>query len=129
MAFVDSIPLAVCHNRRISRQRVFKDLAARDKIYMGWFYGFKMHLIVNNTGELLAACMTPGNVDDRKPVEAISADVSGKLFGDKGYTSQGLFERGLEAITSLRRNMRGQLMLLSDRLLLPKSFLIETITD
>ncbi len=133
VAFIDSTPLAVCHNRRISRHRVFRDLAARGKNSMGWFYGFKLHLVVSDTGDLLAACVTPGNVDDRRPVEALSADLFGKLFGDKGYISQvlfeTLFERGLELITTLKKKMKGQLMLLSDRLLLRKRFLIETITD
>jgi len=63
----------------------------------------------------------------------MSKDLFGKLFGDKGYLSQALFEslfeRGLELITALRKNMKGQLMLLSDRLLLRKRFIIETITD
>lgn len=133
IAFVDSTPLAVCHNRRISRHKVFKDLAARGKNTMGWFYGFKLHLIVNDLGELLAVHLTPGNVDDRKPLGGMAEDLFGKLFGDKGYLSQALFEtlyeRGLELVTSLRKNMKGQLMLLSDRLLLRKRFIIETITD
>jgi transposase len=133
IAFVDSTPVAVCHNRRITRHRVFKDLAARGKSTMGWFYGFKLHLIVNEQGELLAVHLTPGNVDDRRPLEGMSKDLLGKLFGDKGYLSHALFktlyERGLELITSLRKNMKGQLMRLSDRLLLRKRFIIETITD
>lgn len=133
IAFIDSTPLVVCHNRRISRHKVFKGLAARGHNSMGWFYGFKLHLIVSDQGELLAVQVTPGNTDDRKPVETLSNDLFGKLFGDKGYISQALFEtlfaRGLELITSLRKNMKGQLMLLSDRLLLRKRFLIETITD
>lgn len=133
IAFVDSTPLAVCHNRRISRHKVFKDLAARGKTTMDWFYGFKLHLIVNELGELLAVHLTPGNTDDRKPLEGMSQDLFGKLFGDKGYLSQTLFEtlfeRGLELITTLRKNMKGQLMLLSDRLLLRKRFIIETIID
>ena len=133
IAFVDSTPVAVCHNRRITSHRVFKDLAARGKTTMGWFYGFKLHLIVNELGELLAVHLTPGNVDDRRPLEGMTKDLFGKLFGDKGYLSQALFEtlyeRGLELITSLRKNIKGQLMLLSDRLMLRKRFIIETITD
>ena len=100
---------------------------------MGWFYGFKLHLIVNEQGELLTLHLTPGNVDDRKPLEEMTQNLFGKLFGDKGYISQALFqtlfERGLELITALRKNMKGQLMLLSDRLLLRKRFIIETIND
>lgn len=133
IAFVDSTPLAVCHNRRVARHRVFKGLAARGRNTMDWFYGFKLHLIVNELGELLAVHLTPGNVDDRRPLERMSQDFFGKLFGDKGYLSQALFEslfqRGLELVTSVRKNMKGQLMLLSDRLFLRKRFIIETITD
>ena len=133
IGFVDSTPLAVCHNRRISRHKVFKDLAARGKNTMGWFYGFKLHLIVNDLGELLAVHLTPGNIDDRKPLGRMTEDLFGKLFGDKGYLSQALFEtlyeRGLELVTSLRKNMKGKLKRLSDKLLLRKRFIIETITD
>lgn len=133
IAFIDSTPLAVCHNRRIGRHKVFRDVAARGMSSMGWFYGFKLHLIVNEQGELLAVQLTPGNVDDRKPLAEMSKNLFGKLFGDKGYLSQALFEalyeRGLELITSLRKGMKPQLMRLTDRLLLRKRFIIETITD
>jgi len=77
--------------------------------------------------------VTPGNIDDRKPLSDMSKSLFGKLFGDKGYISQPLFKtlfkRGLELVTSLRKRMKGQLMLLSDRLMLRKRFIIETITD
>ncbi len=110
IGFVDSTPIAVCHNRRIRRHKVFKGLAARGKTTMGWFYGFKLHLIVNDQGELLAVHLTPGNIDDRKPLPEMTAKLFGKLFGDKGYLSQALFEelfkRGLQLITSLRKNIR-----------------------
>lgn len=133
VAFIDSTPLAVCHNRRINRNKVFKDLAARGKTSMGWFYGFKLHLIVNDVGELLAVHLTPGNTDDRKPLEDMGKDLFGKLFGDKGYLSKTMFEklseRGLELITSLRKNMKARLIPLADRLLLRKRFIIETIND
>ncbi len=112
IAFVDSTPVAVCHNRRISRHKVFDGLVARGKSSMGWFYGFKLHLIVNEQGELLGVHLTPGNVDDRKPVLDMSMSLFGKLFGDKGYLSQPLletlYERGLELVTTLHKNMRGQ---------------------
>ena len=74
----------MCHNRRIRRHKVFKNLAAPGKSSMGWFYGFKLHLIVNEQGERLAVHLTPGNVDDRKPLTEMSQALFGKLFGDKG---------------------------------------------
>lgn len=133
ISFIDSTPLPVCHNRRIERHKVFAGLAARGKTSMGWFYGFKLHLIVNECGELVAFYVTPGNVDDRKPVPHLTKALWGKLFGDKGYISQALFEelfeRGLQLITSLRKNMKPRLMPLMDKLLLRKRSIIETIND
>ncbi len=102
---------------------------------MGWFYGFKLHLIVNEQDERLAVHLTPGNTDDRKPLELgnMGKDLFGKLFGDKGYLSQALveklYERGLELITSLRKNMKPRFRPLADRILLRKRFIIETIDD
>lgn len=133
ISFVDATPLAVCHNRRIARHKVFEGLAARGKTSMGWFYGFKLHLVVNDQGELLAFQLTPGNVDDRKPVPQLAHELFGKLFGDKGYISQALFEtlfaHGVELVTSVRRNMKNRLLPLSDKLLLRKRAIIETIND
>lgn len=133
IAFIDSTALAVCHNKRISRNKVFAGLAARGKTSMGWFYGFKLHLIVNECGELLSFCLTPGNVDDRKPVPHLVKDLWGKLFGDKGYIAKALFEQlfeqGLQLITPIRKNMDNKLVPLMDKLLLRKRSLIETIND
>lgn len=133
IAFVDSTPLIVCHNRRIHSHRVFKQLAKRGKNSVGWFYGFKLHLIVNECGELLAVKVTPANVDDREPVPDMTAGIFGKLFGDKGYISQKLFdllfERGLQLITKLKKNMKNKLMPLMDKILLRKRAIIETIND
>lgn len=131
--FVDSTRIVVCHNKRIKRHKVFKDLAARGKSSMGWFFGFKLHLIVNDQGDLLAVFITPGNVDDRQPLKHMSQGLFGKLFGDKGYISQPLFEhlykQGLELITNIRKNMKNSLMKLEDKLLLRKRSIIETIND
>ena len=133
IAFVDSTPLRVCDNRRISRNKVFKGLAARGQCSLGWFYGFKLHLIVNECGELLAFALTPGNVDDRKPVPRLAKRLFGKLFGDKGYLSHSLFEQlwehGVQLITGLKAKMKNRLLPLLDKLLLRKRYLIETIND
>ena len=133
ISFIDSTPIVVCHNRRIKRNKVFKDLAARGKNGMGWFYGFKLHLIVNDLGELLAVYLTPGNTDDGKPVKDMTQGMFGKIFADKGYISKelftSLFERNLELITYVRKNMKNSLMKIQDSLLLRKRFIIETIND
>jgi transposase len=133
IAFIDTTSLVVCHNRRIHSHKVFKHVARRGKNSMGWFYGFKLHLVVNDQGELLAFRITPGNVDDRQPVPKLTQGLTGKIIGDRGYVSQRLFEllweRGLHLITNIRKNMRNKLMPLADKLLLRKRAIIETIND
>jgi hypothetical protein len=133
ISFIDSTSLEVCDPKRISQHRVFAADAKRGKTSMGWFFGFKLHLAVNDRGELLACCLTPGNVDDRTPVPQMVKKLRGKLFGDRGYISaclvQLLFEQGLQLITRLRKNMKNRLMHLSDKLLLRKRAIIETIID
>ncbi len=133
VAFIDSTPLVVCHNRRIGRHRVFAGMATRGKSSMGWFYGFKLHLIVNDQGDLLAVQLTPANTDDRKPVPQMTRELWGKLVGDRGYLSKALFEQlfaqGLQLITPIRKNMKNQLVVLEDKLLTRKRFIIETIVD
>ena len=133
ISFIDSTALKVCHAKRISGHRVFAADARRGKTSMGWFFGFKLHLAVNDRGELLACCLTPGNVDDRTPVPQMVKRLRGKLFGDRGYISvpltQLLFEQGLHLITRLRKNMKNHLMHLSDKLLLRKRAIIESIID
>jgi hypothetical protein len=131
--FIDSLPIRVCHNRRIGSHKVFAGLAQRGKSSMGWFYGFKLHLVINDQGELLGVCLTPGNVDDRRPVKKLVRKLWGKLFGDRGYISQELFEQlwagGLQLITKLKRTMKNKLMPLFDKLLLRQRALIECVND
>lgn len=133
--FIDSTALRVCHNRRIHAHKTFRGLAERGKTSMGWFYGFKLHLIVNEKGELLSFYLTTGNTDDRNPkvIQAMTRQLFGKLFGDKGYLSKALFDSlfadGIQLITRLRKNMKGHIMSLSDKILLRKRALIETIND
>jgi hypothetical protein len=133
IAFVDSTSLAVCHNRRIHAHRVFDGLAKRGQTSVGWFYGFKLHLVINHLGELLGMRLTPGNTDDRQPVPAMVKKVWGKLFGDKGYLSQDLSERllmqDLQLITKVRKNMKQRLLSIFDKLLLRKRAVMESVID
>lgn len=135
ISFVDSTALRVCHNRRIPSNKVFREVAQRGKSSMGWFFGFKLHLIVNEKGDLLNFAITQGNVDDREPLIAgkLLKDIWGKLFGDRGYLSQKLFETlfcdGIHLITKIRNNMKNTLMNINDKILLRKRALIETIND
>lgn len=133
IAFVDSTAISVCHNKRISRNRVFKRVASIGKTTTGWFYGFKLHIIINDKGEILAFQITPGNVSDVSVVESLSKGIYGKLFGDKGYISsavcKNLLSRGLKLFTSIKSTMKPRLMKLEDKLLLRKRSLIETVND
>jgi hypothetical protein len=133
ISFVDSTPLAVCKNPRIRQHRVFAGLAQRGKNSVGWFFGFKLHLVVNHQGELLAWQLTAGNVDDRQPLPQMVVGLVGKLFGDKGYLSQPLVEKllqqGLHLITPLRKNMSNRLLTPTDKLLQRKRAITETIHD
>lgn len=131
--FLDSTSLAVCHPARIAAHRVFATQAARGKTSIGWFFGFKLHLVINDQGELLAFRLTPGNCDDRRPVPHLLQGLFGKVFADKGYISQSLREdlwrHGLQMITRVRKNMGNILMDLTDKLLLRKRALIESVYD
>ena len=136
ITFMDSTTLEVCDNHRISQHKVFDGIAQRGKSSTGWFYGFKLHLTVNECGELLNFCLTPGNVDDRNPkvIQKLTQNVYGKLFADKGYLSQKLmqelFEKDIQLITKQRKNNKNnQLLQFYDRILLRKRAVIESVND
>lgn len=128
---VDSTSLQVCHNRRINQHRVFKGLAERGKSSMGWFYGFKLHVVINNKGEIMAVKFTTGNINDRCVLEEITKELKGKIFGDKGYISKELFSklwnRGLQLITGIRRNMKNYLLPQIDKIMLRGRFIVESV--
>ncbi len=135
ISFVDSTPIRVCNNKRIKRNKVFKGIAAVGKSTMGWFYGFKLHIVINDKGEILNFAITQANVDDREPLknEGFLKAVFGKLFADKGYISeklaQILFVNDIHLITNIRDNMKNSLMTMHDKITLRKRSVIETIND
>lgn len=132
ISFVDSTNLKVCHNRRIHQHKVFKGLAQRGKTSVDWFFGFKLHLVVNDQGELLNIQLTPGNTDDRCPVDDLLITIVGKVFADRGYVSQPLASRllrtlGIHFVAKLKRNMKNRLMLWVDKVFSRKRTIIETV--
>jgi hypothetical protein len=133
ISYIDSTPIQVCKPKRISRNKVFKGCAKLGKSTIGWFFGFKLHLIINECGELLSVKLTKGNVDDRNPVMSMISDIVGKLFGDKGYISKNLadnlLDKGVQLITGIKKNMKNKLMPMIDKILLRKRSIIETVND
>ena len=135
ISFVDSTPLRVCRNQRILIHKTFEGLAERGRCSMGWFFGFKLHLIINDKGEILNFMFTPGNVDDREPLKQgkFLENIKGKLCADKGYIGQALFENpflnGIQLVTKVKNNMKNSLMSIADKILLRKRALIETVND
>lgn len=135
ISFIDSTCVPVCHNKRILSNKVFKDYATRGKSTMGWYFGFKLHLICNERGEILNFMLTKANVDDRDAnvFNRLSDNIFGKLYADKGYISKTLFERmfcqGVHIVTGLKANMKNRLMTMYDKIMLRKRSVIESIND
>lgn len=135
ISFVDSTPVRVCKPKRIRNNKVFKGIATTGKSTMGWFHGFKLHIVINDKGEILNFCITQANVDDRTPLKKKSFldKIYGKLYADKGYIGkdlmQLLFTDGLHLITHIKNNMKNSLMTMSDKILLRKRSVIETVND
>lgn len=135
ISFVDSTPIRVCKNKRIKRNKVFKGIATTGKSTMGWFFGFKLHLLINDKGEILNFVLTQANVDDREPLKTqkFVEKIKGKIYADKGYLGKDLtdllFLDGIHLVTSIRNNMKNVLMELKDKILLRKRAVIETVND
>jgi len=132
--FIDSKKLPVCHNRRIHNHQVFKDLAARGRTSTGWFFGLKLHLVINHLGQLMNFAFTPGNVSDSNPdvLRHVLFKLKGNCFGDKGYLSKifaELYEQGLKLVTKIRKNMKNKLMPLKEKYHLFKRAVIESVFD
>ncbi len=135
ISFIDSTPLRACHIKREHSHKVLKGLARKGHCSIGWFFGLKFHFIINDKGEILDFVLTPGNINAREPLigSNLLARIYGKLFGAKGYIFQSLFEKlfidGIHLIIKLRKNMKNSLMHMSDKTLLRKRALVETVCD
>jgi hypothetical protein len=135
ISFIDSTSLDVCLNQRILSHKVFAGLAERGKTSTGWFFGFKLHLVINDRGELLNVTLTPANVDDRKPVPSLVRKLFGKIFGDKGYISKPLVDLlrqtlGVQFITKLKANSKNRLpMEFINRIFIRKRAIVESVID
>ncbi len=131
ISYIDTTPIAVCHAKRISKNKVFAGIAKLSKSTYGWFFGFKLHMVINENGEIHALTLTKGNVDDRIPVPNLTEKLTGLLFGDKGYIAkelfQKLFDRGLKLVTKVKKGMKNTLISLNEKILLRKRSIIETV--
>lgn len=129
--FVDSTKLAICHNKRTSNNRVFKRMAKGGVSSYGYFLGFKLHLIINNKGEIMAIKITKGNKSDLSAILTLTKGLKGKLFADKGYISKEVFDdllqQDLRLFTGIRKNMKNHLLELEDKKLSRKRVLIESV--
>lgn len=136
ISFIDSTKLAVCKNQRIKQHRQFKDVAQRGYTSTGWFFGFKLHLIINDKGEVISFQLTRGNVSDNNEnlLLRLCKDMFGKIYGDKGYLVKPsvfdkLFYDGVQLITKIKRNMKNKLMTIYDKIMLRKRSVIECVMD
>ena len=115
ISYIDSTSLAVCHPKRINRNKVFKGIAKLGRTTKGWFFGFKLHIIVDKKGNLMKVKLTSGNTDDRSVVPDMTKGLMGHLFGDKGYINKELFlmlyKRSLKLVTGIKKNMKNTFML------------------
>lgn len=133
--FIDSTPIRACHIKREKQHKVFCDIATKGKSTMGWFYGFKLHLVINDKGEILSFVLSKANTDDRNTgvMEQLTKNIFGKLFGDRGYISKVLagylWNDGIHLIYKLRKNMKQQNLSDADKVLLRKRALIESVND
>ena len=135
ISIIDSTPLVSCHIKRMHMHKTMQGWAQKGKCTMGWFYGFKLHLVINDKGEIIQWQLTPGNCDDREPLKnrKFTERLFGKLFADRGYISQDLFEclfvDDIHLVTKIRKNMKNSLMNLYDKIILRKRAVIETVND
>lgn len=126
ISFIDSTPLRCCHIKREKQHRTFKVMATKEQCSIGWFFGLKLHLIINDKDEILDFMLTQGNVDDMEPLKSdnFHKKIMGKLYGDKSNIGKDLFEKLfvdiVHPVTIIRKNMKISLMHTYDKVMLKK---------
>ena len=134
ISYIDSYPLKVSHTRRESSHKTFRKIAAKGKTSVGWFYGFKLHIVINHLGQILSFCITPGNVSDNNAqvLTKLTKRISGKLYGDKGYIVnpkmfEKLYAKGVHLVTKVRSNMKNKFISVADKFYLKKRGVVESV--
>jgi hypothetical protein len=135
ISFIDSTKIEACRPKRANRHKTLKGLARWGKTSDGWFYGFKLHAVVNHLREIVGVCITPGNVADNNEhiIRKMANNVFGKMFGDKGYILNQelwteIYYQGVKFITNIRINMRQKLMIMEEKMILRKrASIVETL--
>lgn len=133
LLFIDSTVLTVCHVKRAYSHHTFKQQAKWGKTTTGWFFGFKLHLVINHHAEIVAFRLTAGNTDDRKPVPGMLTGMKGKAFADRGYVGEALTKKlmtaGIHLFTKVKKKMKNKLVPIFDKLMMRKRAIIESVNN
>ncbi len=132
--YIDSSCLLVCHLRCSKSHKTFDEIAHYGRTSVGWFFGLKLHIVINGKGQLIAFKVTRGHRNDVKEAKSLLESLQGLAFGDKDYICKKLFDepyqKGLKLITRYRKNMKNKLVLNNyEKQLLNQRNLVETVIN
>lgn len=131
--YIDSTCLPVCHLKRQRYHKTFESIAEFGRTSVGWFFGLKLHLVINDRGQLIAFKVTRGSRNDGQEAAPLLKNLEGLAFGDKGYLGKKICEElltaGLKLITRKRKNMKQESITQYQQQLLNQRGLIETVIN
>lgn len=106
-------------------------IATRGKSSMGWFFGCKLHLIMNQSGDIVSTALSNGHTADIKMVEQLVEGLKAKLYADRGYISQELRlklkDQHIDLIIYHRKNIQSVQLSKEDEYHLKQRNKIETL--
>jgi transposase len=130
LQFADASALPVCKIKREFTHKVAKGLASKSKGTMGWYYGFKLHLVVDKDGLILAWRITTATVDDRKVLALVWHELTSMIVADAGYLGSNWQEAAADLhlilLTGIKKIMR-KLMIRWQHALLKARQIVETV--